>query len=373
MTTHNNILIIDKDSSVDKLLTDVLRDFSLSFADTTEEAFYLITKSSFQLVIIALNTSDEDIPETVAELKSKYQNIMLIYISKDKDIEHTIKDVDYCELESIKQPYGKQLFTEHVKQKVKQFVNEQENQSELNEVTNAMLSLQNDNAKLYDICRFLQHSFFCKDIPALCEQLFVVTRAFGTSCTMYIHSDKNNFFISDGVAGEQQVAQDILKLLVNEDRIFQFGQGRAVFNWSDASLLVNKLGSDVDNLAMLMDGFEIGFKAIESVDEFHQVLDKYREQNQQLNLQVAEVIENVASNISIELNSLDAGSSLTLEQEEALISIGDKSRSEIDVLFNQRVNMDEKLSQIMTKMRTESEDTSKTDEDEDDGDSIDFF
>jgi len=121
-----------------------------------------------------------------------------------------------------------------------------------------------------------------------------------------------------------------------------------------------------------MDGFEIGFKAIESVDEFHLALDKYREQNQQLNLQVTDVIENVASNISVELNSLDAGSSLTLEQEETLIAIGDKSRQEIDELFNKRVNVDEELSQIMTKMRTASEDTSATD-DEDDGDSIDFF
>jgi len=58
-------------------------------------------------------------------------------------------------------------------------------------------------------------------------------------------------------------------------------------------------------------------------------LEKYREQNQQLNLQVAEVLENVASNISVELNSLDAGSSLTLDQEEAFIAIGDKSCQDI--------------------------------------------
>jgi len=371
MAVHNKILIFNNDLSAHKVLNDVLVDFSLTFVEKTEEVLPRIAKESYHLIIIAVNLSDKVVHQIVEELQSKQQNVMLIYLPTDKVIEHTVKNVDYCELESINQTYGKELFTKHVTQKIEQYVHEQASQSELNEVTNAMLSLQNDNAKLYDICRFLQHSFFCKDIPALCEQLFVVTRAFGTSCTMYIHSEKNNFFISDGAKTEQQMSQDILKLLQNEARIFQFGQGRAVFNWADASLLVNKLGDDVDNLAMLMDGFEIGFKAIESVDEFHQVLEQYRKQNQQLNLQVAEVIENVASNISVELNSLDAGSSLTLEQEEALIAIGDKSRSEIDVLFNKRLGVDEELSQIITKMRTAIEEPSETEDD--DGDSIDFF
>lgn len=370
MTIHNKILIFDKKSSTHELLTDVLSDFSLTYVDNTKKLLQLSSKEPYDLIIITIKLPDDETYKIIEELKSRQQNIMLIYLSKDKKVERNVKDIDYCEWDSITQPYGIQLFIEHLKHKINQYVNEQENQSELNEVTNAMLSLQNDNAKLYDICRFLQHSFFCKDIPALCEQLFIVTRAFGTSCTLYVHSDNHNFFISDGVTAEQQVSHDILKLLQNEGRIFQFGNDRAVFNWLDASLLVNKLGSDVDNLAMLMDGFEIGFKAIESVDEFHQVLGKYRQQNQQLNIQVAEIIENVASSISVELNQLDAGSSLTLEQEEALISIGDKSRNEIDVLFNERLNVDEELSQIMTKMRTETEDTSTAD---DDGDSIDFF
>ena len=378
MEAQNKVLIVDNNPSTQQLMEQVLSEYTLIFATNATEALQATKKESYDLIIITICLPELDgyrIVEQILSFKNN-QNIPILYLSCNKN-DLINKGIDYCHIDSISQPYGDKMFVCKVNHSIKHFRKRQQQQNEIAEVTDAMLSLQSDNAKLYDICRFLQHSFFCMDIHALCEQLFIVTRAFGISCTIYVHSEKNTFYVSDGVTHGEKVSHDILNMLQNESRIFQFGNNRAVFNWSCASLLVNKLGSDVDNLAMLMDGFEMGFKAIESVEDFNQVLDKYRKQNYQLSIQVARVVEDVASNITDELSQLGTTAMLSVEQEDALVAIAEQGRKEVDGLFSEGLQLDEELSQIMINMRTQTESSSESSTADGSGDkadeSIDFF
>jgi len=106
------------------------------------------------------------------------------------------------------------------------------------------------------------------------------------------------------------------------------------------------------------------------VDDFEQMLEKYRDQNYQLKVQVTRVIEDVASNITDKLSELGTTAMLTIEQEDSLVEIAEDGRKEVDGLFNQGMQLDTELSQIMTQMRTDE--TSTADDNADD-DSIDFF
>ncbi|MFK5892090.1 MAG: hypothetical protein QM504_02595 [Pseudomonadota bacterium] len=375
MDSQRNILVVNNNASTQQLMEQVLCEYTLTFTDNASDALIILNKHSHDLIIAAIGKSDLDGYAIVEQIKAadNNQNIPVLYLSC-AECDLINKGINYCKVESIAEPHGDKMFTSMVKHSIKHYQKRQEQKNEIAEVTDAMLSLQTDNAKLYDISRFLQHSFFCKDIHALCEQLFIVTRAFNISCTVYVHSEKNTFFLSDGITHGEQINNDILNLVKNEARIFQFGKNRAVFNWSCASLLVNTLGSDVDNLAMLMDGFEMGFKAIESVDDFNRVLEKYRKQNYQLKIQVARVVEDVASNITDELGQLGATAMLTVKQEDALVALAEQGRKEVDTLFNEGLQLDDELSDIMIKMRTKTETLSTTDgSDEGGDDSIDFF
>ena len=376
MQAPNNILVVDNNPSTQQLMEQVLSEYTLTFTKNTTETLHSVINKSYDLIIVTICLSELDGYEIVKQIKMTNNNnhdTPVLYLSCNKK-DLIYKGIDYCHIDSISKPNGDKMFVSKVNHSIRHYHKRQQQQNELAEVTSAMLSLQNDNAKLYDICRFLQHSFFCKDIHALCEQLFIVTRAFGINCTIYVHSEKNTFYVSDGVTHGEQINHDILNMLKNESRIFQFGNNRAVFNWTCASLLVNKLGSDVDNLAMLMDGFETGFKAIESVDDFNQLLEKYRKQNYQLSVQVARVVEDVASNITDELSQLGATAMLTVEQEDTLVTIAEQGRKEVDALFSAGLQLDEELSQIMTNMRTQTEDSSTADgSGENSDDSIDFF
>ena len=351
MDSHNRILVVDSRKDIHTLLKDVLQGFELRCVEDLGQALAVAQKERFDLSLVAITLPNTSGYEIVQQLKGEGFISPIIYLADD-DCEIK-KDIEYCKIKSISQPYGKGIIVNHIRNTIEQFVKEQENRDELNDVTNAVLTLQNNNAKLYDISRFMQNSFFCDDIESLCEQLFVVTRAYGTSCTLFIHTDQHNFFVSDGE--EKQVNHNILTMLKDEGHIYQFGNDRAVLNWSGASLLVNRVGDDLDNLAMLMDGFEIGLNAIETVEEFHQVLNRYREQNHELRVNAANIVEDVAGKINEQLISFGAETTLTEEQEEALMAIGEESRKQIDLLFSHNLKFDEELTHVMTKMRTQAE------------------
>jgi len=373
MELQSHILVIDNNPETVQLLKKILSDYKINFTNNADEALHSISNTAHELIVTAIGKPNIDgfkIVEQIQELDNN--DIPILYLSYD-ETDLADKGIDYCKVHTLSQPFGDKIFITKVSDTIKLYQQKQEQKSEVAEAVNAMLGLQNDNAKIYDICRFLQHSFFCKDIHALCEQLFIVTRSFGINCTLYVHSEKNSFFISDGVIHGEQINNDILHIVRDEDRIFQFGNNRAVFNWDCASLLVNKVGDDIDNLAMLMDGFEMGFKAIESVDDFNVLLEKYQHQNFELQVQVARIVEDVATNITDELNLLGATTMLTEEQENSLVTIAEQGRKDVDVLFSEGLQLDKELSQIMTKMRTQSENSSSAEDTSSDDDGIDFF
>ncbi len=365
MSNYNRILFLDIQNETFKNLEQVLDAYELNWQVDYNSAIDALQKENFDICLISCEFPDID--QLIPRIKIDFS--LPILLIAYENIQDTLKNqAPFFKISALSNEYGKKLLQQHTSSEIKNHINEKRQETDLNEVTTALLTLQSDNAKLQDINRFLQHSFFCLDISALCEQFFSVTKSFGTKATLYIHSDKHNFFISDGP--EKKLNHDLLKMLEDESRIYQFGNNRAVFNWSCASLLVNKLGSDVDNLAMLMDGFEIGFNAIESVEEFNQVLKSYQIDNKQLNTNVATIVEELAMKINQQLSFFGSETSLTLEQEDALMKVAEDSRNNIDELFKGNVKIDEQLSTVMKEMRTKKEaESSSTVED----DSIQFF
>ncbi|MBF0265639.1 MAG: hypothetical protein HQL46_10235 [Gammaproteobacteria bacterium] len=331
------------------------------------------------LIEVGKNIQKQELQKLRAQIeKNNKLATHCIYITTNKEQENSLEKVDYFPLSSISQQYGYKILQNHIRKiLLNKNLNQQANEvkSELNEVqqelediTNTMLVLQNDNAKLMDINRFLQHSFFCPNIQSLCEQLFSVLHSFGTSATILIHSDKHDEFIADNTT--KKINKDVLLLLKDESRIFQFGNDRAVFNWESASLLVTKVGEDIDNIAMLMDGFEIGFNAIISVEEFNNVLLNYREASQKLNADVTKVVEDLASDINGKLSKFGKDGLLSIEQEDELLNLAEESTLKVDQLFEASLKIDEELNKVMDKMRSEKEDASSTTVEED---TIDFF
>ncbi|QEP44735.1 response regulator [Ectothiorhodospiraceae bacterium BW-2] len=362
MITKPILLIADDDELITDLVVDIFDEFQTLVVNNGEAAIQAFNQRSPDLVLLDVNMPTIDGYEVCQQIKRSDAGARtpVLFLSGKKSGEDIFRGYDVGAAAYITKPFLVEDLYNKVKHELTLAKQRLEVEDSLQLTTSALMTLQNDNAKVYSICRFLQKAFSCSDVKTLCENLFVVTRGFGTRATLYIHTDQNHLFLSDN-AINHEISNSVLQMLQDEDRIYRFGHDRAVFNWGCASLLVDKLQSDVDNLAMLMDGFEAGMRAIEGVEAFHRVIDKYRAQNHQLNLSVAKIFEDLVEQTHQELANLGATAILTVEQEDQLSAIADSHLAEVDTLFRQSLGMDEELSRVIETMRSPAQEEAAAD------------
>jgi len=364
MKSKPKILLIDDDKALHYLLNDALNDYELISAFSGSEGVAQFKEELFDLILLDVNMqrmNGYSVCQQIREFETGAP-VPVLFLSGQTSLEDILKGYESGGNDYITKPFKLAELIAKVGVEVETYHLENDLQSNLNEVTEAVLTVQSSNSKIHSICRFLQQAFFCKDIDSLCQLFFTVTNGFGTEATLYIHtSETMNFYHSSGKA--HSLSKAILEQVhAQGGRILQFGNDRAVFNWEYASLLVNHLQEDVDNLAMLMDGFEMGLKAIEASSQFDGLLSSYRETKHKQSIEVAKAFDDVVYEIQDEMGRVGYNS-LSEEQEDALIRILESKRDMVDRLFNQGVELDEKLSVVMKKLRNDNQ--SQTEEDTD--------
>jgi len=369
MDDNANILLIDDDKALHSLLNDALTDFNLISAYSGNEALEIVKIQLVDIILLDVNMGGMTGYDVCKQIRTQESDppVPILFLSGKKSLEDILNGYESGGTDYITKPFKLAELIAKIKVAVNEFQLERNLQTSLNEVTEAVLTVQDGNAKIYAICRFLQQSFFCKNIDTLCQLFFTVTESFDTDATIYIHSQENNSFFSSN--GKQHpMSNAVLEQAHSHGgRIFQFGNGRAIFNWESTSVLINRVRDDADNIAMLMDGFEMGLKAIEASNHFEKILTNYRELKHQQSTEVTKAFDDVVDEIQDELGQVGYNT-LSEEQEDALIRIVESKRVMVDGLFSQGLKLDEELSSVMNKLRSEN-----TDEQTEDNDGIDFL
>ncbi|MCW8932831.1 MAG: bacteriohemerythrin [Gammaproteobacteria bacterium] len=365
INNQTRILLVDSEKETHYLLHDAMSDYNIISTYSSTEALDILNTEKVDIILLNVSMPDIDGYETCKQIRAQEFDmppIPIIFLSDKIFLENIIKGYDVGGTDYLTKPFKLSELRAKINIEVKKFNLAKTAQENLSEVTEAVLSVQNTNAKIYSICLFLQQSFFCKDIESLCELFFTVTQGFGTEATIYIHSQESSaFYNSEGT--QHSMSNSILEQVYSKGgRIFQFGKDRAVFNWKLASVLVNNLQDDVDNIALLMDGFEMGLKAIEASNKFEAILTDYKELKYQQGIQVSKIFNDVVYEIQGEL-SQTGYDSLSEEQEVALIRIIEAKSDMVDELFNQDLKMDEELSNVMSNLRTDNSNVLKEDDD----------
>jgi len=352
MNSKANLLFIDDDNSLHQLFIEALSDYNVTSAYSGADGIELFKQQSFDIVILDVSMSSMDGYEVCQQIREHEMAapVPILFLSGKTSLDDILKGYESGGTDYITKPFKLAELMAKISVEVDSYRLENNLQSNLTEVTEAVLTVQSSNAKIYSICRYLQQAFFCQDVDSLCQLFFTVTKGFGTDATLYVHSSETmNFYDSNG--REHALSNAILEQVrAQGGRILQFGNDRAVFNWEYASLLVSHLQDDVDNLAMLMDGFEMGLKAIEASNQFNSLLSHYREIKYQQSIQVATAFDDVVYEIQDEMGRIGYNT-LSEEQENALIRIVEAKRDMVDRLFNQGVKLDEELSSVMKKLR----------------------
>jgi len=357
MSKQSTILLVDDDTSLHDLFNDAFSDYTIISAYSGSEGVERFKQESIDLVLLDVNMHHTDgysVCQQIRDLETG-PPVPVLFLSGQTSLEDILKGYGSGGNDYITKPFKLAELIAKVAVEIETYHQEKALQSNLSDVTEAVLSVQSSNAKIYSICRFLQQAFFCKDTDDLCQLFFTVTQGFGTDAALFIHSPDNRQFMH--ASGRNHALSNAILEQVNAQggRIVQFGHDRAVFNWESASLLVNHLQDDVDNLAMLMDGFEMGLKAIEASNQFDHLLSNYRETKYQQSVQVAKAFDDVVYEIQDELGSIGYNA-LSEEQENALVRIVEAKRDFVDGLFNQGLKLDEELSQVMKNLRQNEQD-----------------
>jgi hemerythrin-like metal-binding protein len=359
------ILLVDDEKEIHKLLNHALIDYNIISTYSGTQALEVISTQKVDIILLDVSMSGLNGYETCKQIRAQESEttIPIIFLSGKTSLEDIIKGYESGGTDYLSKPFKLSELRAKIAVEIKNFNLEKNLQSNLSEVTEAVLNVQNTNAKIYSICRFLQKSFFCKDIASLCQLFFTVTQSFGTQAIIYIHSQESPSFYNS--QGKQHAMSNAIleQVRSNEGRIFQFGKDRAIFNWELVSVLVNNLGDDVDNLALLMDGFEMGLKAIQASNDFETILTDYKELKHNQCAQVTQAFEEVIFEIQDELNRTGYDS-LSEEQENALIRIVESKSDKVDCFFNQSLKLDEELSNVMSKLRTDNSSTQEGDNEE---------
>ena len=259
------ILCIDDEALIHELISDILtedKDVKFISAYDGSQGLDMFNQHHPDLVLLDVmmpGVSGYDICTKIRK-HDNGKNVPVIFISGNKSLDDIIKGYESGGTDYIVKPFMAPELLKKVHSHLKVYQHIKDSSQNLSAITKTVLDIQSTNAKLYAICRFQQESLFLSDVNKLCESFFRVVNSFGTKGTLWIKDEQYNQFVSDDGL-DHPISQNILEH-VNTKRIFEFGHGRAIFNGKLASLLVNHVGDDIDNLILLLDGFEIALKAL---------------------------------------------------------------------------------------------------------------
>ncbi len=116
-------------------------------------------------------------------------------------------------------------------------------------------------------------------------------------------------------------------MLGGDQRILRFGDDRTIFFWSNAKLLVKKLGTKVDILAILMDAVESSLRKIDC----DKLLGDVIVENDCHTSELMRHFEDMVDDLKSTLMALGV-TGISLEQEEILTELVENHRHSAEVI-----------------------------------------
>jgi CheY-like chemotaxis protein len=196
--------------------------------------------------------------------------------------------------------------------------------SELLEVAQRSMT---DLSYLGEIINFLQKTFHCSNYEELSQHVFSLLESFGLQGTLLIRDgSETHCYFDDGV--EKTVELILMASLSPQNRILEFGNSRAAFNWKQASLLIKNMPEDVskagsmrDYLAYVMNGVEECVLKIMVENKLSNTVEKFKIQNDNLKYEIANLIEEMEVNLELEFSKAGLDDDMSLKTEDALIQV----------------------------------------------------
>lgn len=363
-TDKAKILIVDDHDLTLELMRTSLHGRGYQIATATNGKEALAVAASFQPDTILLDIMMPGISgfETCYMLRRQpgTAHTPILFISAKNTLDDRLEGFSAGGNDFIKQPFDKSELCERVEQLVRIKKERDELATKAEEAGALALHVMNDAAKNGEIGRFIQECLFCRNLVDLTEQFVAVAKKLGLHFTVRICLDSMVITrTDDGIA--RPLEDELLKRSQEEQlnksaktHIYRFDDHRVMFNWAHVSLLVKNIADEIDNVAILLNGFNAGIRAISTDKNLVNAIAAYKTENEALKAGVSKIFDHTLNELKETLFNIGAATNLSEDDENCLLNVVERGRTGVDGLFEQSQEMDEILTNVIENSKAES-------------------
>ncbi len=207
-------------------------------------------------------------------------------------------------------------------------------------------NLMTTASKLGAISQFLRTTLASNNIDSSINALLHLSRSSGIGGTLKVEFDGNSIIKSDdGIT--RQIDLDIIKNMVPEQRIFHFGNNRAIFSWKNITLLVRDVGDEADNIALMLDGLSASIDFLQMQSMLIKAVDRFQEENSELKAKAANITREMEQEMRITFSEMGSGSNLTEEEEESINQVIENSKNMLDDVLIRGKSLEQDLETVL--------------------------
>lgn len=352
MTNEKLILIVDDEELNLELLTDLLQDegYRIEVASNGQQALDQYTQVKPDLILMDVMMPIMDGYTACQQLREQekdqsYQT-PVIFLSAKANLDDKLKGYEAGGDEYVTKPFDNAELLIKVENILRKQIQIKTLQTDAHQATAMTYQMMTNAAKIGSIGRFLQDSLNCKDLEQLISLFFEMVESFELGCSLKVRWGNTDLVrFHDGI--DRPLDKEIITSYIGDEKIFHFGKRRALFNWGNVSLLVRNVGDEADNIAIMMDGLQAGYRAISTQNLLLTAIDDFHHHNHRLASQSAKEVDDLNENLRILFNEFGSGTALTEHEELAISQLIDRHRQHLDLIVNDTKVLEQRLKQSL--------------------------
>jgi len=150
MNNNTNILLIDDDKAIHSLLNDALINFNIVSAYSGREALEMFKCQAVDIILLDVGMPEMDGYETCKQIRLLEDGppVPILFLSGKTSLEDILNGYESGGTDYITKPFKLAELIAKTEVEANKYQLEKNLQTNLNEVTNAVLNVQNNNAKI---------------------------------------------------------------------------------------------------------------------------------------------------------------------------------------------------------------------------------
>jgi len=246
------------------------------------------------------------------------KNTPIIFISDYLGLDDRIKAFDAGGNDYISKPFDIKELNSKV-QFVCNFYETLSQSRKNNDETSSLLrEIQSQSANIQSITRFIQASIFCHDIETLLKLFKKTANEIGANCIIRIKSDSFGTITESNIGIVSDLENEILDSSSNVERIYTFGNGRAIFNWQNVQLLTRRIDNLIDVLAIFLDSIEIALKSIDTESRLINQVENIEKESTKASTTLSTSFQNMETQLITQILAMGVVKELEIEEEDQL-------------------------------------------------------